>query len=67
MWSLRKSTADVHDAYLVVTFIRETRILGINESTDEMEEVEIPGFDSEAQSLYCGNAGETTIVQVREP
>lgn len=39
---------DVNDAYLVLTFIGETRILGLNDE-DELDEAEIPGFDSNSQ------------------
>lgn len=62
MWSLRDATADAFDKYLVVTFISETRILAINHE-DELEETEVDGFDSGAQTLFCGNAVADQLVQ----
>ena len=39
---------DVYDTYLVLTFVGETRILGLNEE-EELDEADIPGFDLESQ------------------
>lgn len=64
MWSLRASSSDVFDTFLVVSFISETRILAMN-AEDELEETEIDGFDSEAQTLFCHNAVHDQLVQVR--
>eukprot|EP00850_Spirogloea_muscicola_P009452 SM000053S17409 [mRNA] locus=s53:248703:257116:+ [translate_table: standard] len=63
MWSLRASSMDAYDTYLVVTFISETRILAIN-ADDELDETEVEGFDPEAQTLFCGNAVHDQLVQV---
>ncbi|XP_073392348.1 DNA damage-binding protein 1 isoform X2 [Physcomitrium patens] len=63
MWSLRASSSDVYDTFLVVSFISETRILAMN-TDDELEETEIDGFDSEAQTLFCHNAVHDQLVQV---
>ncbi|KMZ57778.1 DNA damage-binding protein 1 [Zostera marina] len=63
LWSLRVSTNDPHDTFLVVSFIGETRILAMN-SEDILEETEIDGFLSEAQTLLCQNALHDQIVQV---
>lgn len=62
LWSLRVSTNDPHDTFLVVSFIGETRILAMN-SEDILEETEIDGFLSEAQTLLCQNALHDQIVQ----
>eukprot|EP01018_Ginkgo_biloba_P003844 Gb_36569 [translate_table: standard] len=62
MWSLRSSTADIFDTFLVVSFYSETRILAMN-SEDELEETEIQGFISDAQTLYCQNAVHDQLVQ----
>ncbi|OIW17905.1 hypothetical protein TanjilG_19874 [Lupinus angustifolius] len=45
MWSLRSSTDDPFDTFLVVSFISETRILAMN-LEDELEETETEGFCS---------------------
>jgi len=63
MWSLRASSSDSFDTFLVVSFISETRILAMN-AEDELEETEIDGFDSEAQTLFCHNAVYDQLVQV---
>ncbi|KAF2317858.1 hypothetical protein GH714_041177 [Hevea brasiliensis] len=52
MWSLRSSTDDPFDTFLVVSFISETRILAMN-LEDELEETEIEGFCSQVQTLFC--------------
>lgn len=56
---------DQFDKYLVVTFIGETRILAMN-MDEELEECEIPGFDADAQTLYCGNVVHDQIIQVTQ-
>ncbi|XP_068656195.1 DNA damage-binding protein 1a-like [Aristolochia californica] len=63
MWSLRTSTDDPYDTFLVVSFISETRILAMN-SEDELEETEIEGFYSQAQTLFCADAIHNQLVQV---
>uniref|UniRef100_A0A061SBD9 DNA damage-binding protein 1 n=1 Tax=Tetraselmis sp. GSL018 TaxID=582737 RepID=A0A061SBD9_9CHLO len=65
IWSLRASAADQHDKYLVVTFVGETRILGLNED-DELEEVELEGLNAEAQTLHCANVAHGQVVQVTQ-
>ncbi|KAK9943023.1 hypothetical protein M0R45_008648 [Rubus argutus] len=63
MWSLRSSTDDLHDFFLVVSFISETRILPMN-IEDELEETEIQGFSSQVQTLFCHDAVFNQLVQV---
>lgn len=63
LWSLRSSTNDPHDTFLVVSFISETRILAMN-MEDELEETEIEGFYAQAQTLFCQNAINDQLVQV---
>lgn len=63
MWSLRSSTDDPHDTFLVVSFISETRILAMN-LEDELEETEIEGFCSQVQTLFCHDAVFNQLVQV---
>lgn len=53
VWSLRSAFMDAHNAYLVLTFVGETRVLGLN-ADDELDEAELPGFDADAQTLWCG-------------
>ncbi|KAL5577340.1 hypothetical protein UlMin_019039, partial [Ulmus minor] len=63
MWSLRSSTDDPFDTFLVVSFISETRILAMN-LADELEETEIEGFCSQVQTLFCHDAVHNQLVQV---
>uniref|UniRef100_A0A2N9GAR2 DNA damage-binding protein 1 n=1 Tax=Fagus sylvatica TaxID=28930 RepID=A0A2N9GAR2_FAGSY len=63
MWSLRSSTDDPFDTFLVVSFISETRILAMN-LEDELEETEIEGFCSQVQTLFCHDAVYNQLVQV---
>ncbi|XVF00511.1 hypothetical protein REPUB_Repub04eG0007500 [Reevesia pubescens] len=63
MWSLRSSTDDPFDTFLVVSFISETRILAMN-IEDELEETEIEGFNSQVQTLFCHDAVHNQLVQV---
>ncbi|KAK0578137.1 hypothetical protein LWI29_005699 [Acer saccharum] len=63
MWSLRSSTGDPFDTFLVVSFICETRILAMN-LEDVMEETKIEGFCSQAQTLFCHDAVYNQLVQV---
>jgi DNA damage-binding protein 1 len=63
IWSLRASSTDTFDTFLVVSFISETRILAMNVD-DELEETEIDGFDSDTQTLFCHNAIHNQLVQV---
>lgn len=53
MWSLRGQWLDEYDQYLVMTFRKETHVLGIDGAT--MGEVDIPGFDDTVQTLSCSN------------
>lgn len=48
MWALRASFQDQHDTYLVLSFVKDTRVLAIS-SEDELGEVEMEGFLSDAQ------------------
>jgi len=53
VWSIRDSFEDVFDTMLVQSFVGETRILGIKD--EEMDEVNVSGFDGSSLTLYCGN------------
>ena len=52
IWSLKATSMDAFDTFLVLTFVGETRILAIN-ADDELDEADIEGFDSEAQVSTC--------------
>ncbi|KAK8987605.1 hypothetical protein V6N11_027351 [Hibiscus sabdariffa] len=63
MWSLRSSTDNPFDTFLVVSFISETRTLAIN-LENELEETEIDGLNSQVQTLFCHDAVYDQLVQV---
>lgn len=63
LWSLKSSFSDLYDMYLVVSFISETRFLAMN-MEDELEEIEIEGFDAQIQTLFCQNAINDLLIQV---
>eukprot|EP00736_Rhodelphis_marinus_P012711 Rmarinus@m.8546 len=62
IWSLRESTDAVYDKYLVQTIFGETRILGLID--ESLEQVEIPGFADDEQTIFCKNVLSDQIVQV---
>jgi len=55
VWSLASPADAAFDKYLVQSFLGETRVLCIE--GDEMEECELPGLDSDAETIFCGNIG----------
>eukprot|EP00571_Detonula_confervacea_P013192 CAMPEP_0172297872 /NCGR_PEP_ID=MMETSP1058-20130122/741_1 /TAXON_ID=83371 /ORGANISM="Detonula confervacea, Strain CCMP 353" /LENGTH=1677 /DNA_ID=CAMNT_0013007075 /DNA_START=54 /DNA_END=5084 /DNA_ORIENTATION=- len=70
MWSLRRKFNEVDDTYLVQSFVRETRVLGVQSVKDDedmedaeegeeeqgaLAEVTIPGFNSSKSTLFAGN------------
>ncbi|KAK1309389.1 DNA damage-binding protein 1 [Acorus calamus] len=63
LWSLRSSTDDIYDTFLVVSFINETRTLAMN-TDDELEEIEIEGFDSQVHTLFCQDSVHNQLIQV---
>ena len=78
MWSIRKSFKDAEDAYLVQSFVGDTRVLGVvaarpsendedEETSGTLEEVVLSGLDATVSSLFVGNVqvGDT-IVQITE-
>ncbi|XP_044976248.1 DNA damage-binding protein 1-like isoform X2 [Hordeum vulgare subsp. vulgare] len=63
LWSLKCSSNDPYDTFLVVTFINKTRFLAINKE-NELVETPIEGFVSETQTLVCGTAIHNQLIQV---
>jgi len=60
MWSLRRRYDDVDDSFLVQSFVRETRILGVQSSTEgDDDEMEEDNNDSEEEE--SGALAEVTI------
>eukprot|EP00026_Physarum_polycephalum_P001286 Phypoly_transcript_01287.p1 GENE.Phypoly_transcript_01287~~Phypoly_transcript_01287.p1 ORF type:complete len:1113 (+),score=155.47 Phypoly_transcript_01287:258-3341(+) len=62
IWSLKPSSSAQYDKYLIVSFVGATRVLAM--TGEELEETEIPGFNLESQTLYCGNVANDQLLQV---
>lgn len=62
IWALRASSDSEHDKYIVLSFVGETRVLSI--TGEELEETEIAGFQSDEQTLFCGNTLNNQFIQV---
>ena len=54
-WSLKNGDDAPHDTFLVVTFMRETRVLAVDDASDEIGECEFEGFVATEQTLWAGN------------
>ncbi|CAH3044667.1 unnamed protein product [Porites lobata] len=63
IWPLRlKKTAKNFDDALLLSFVGQSRILAL--TGEEVEETEIPGFDDNQQTYFCGNVTGDQIIQV---
>ena len=62
IWALKVRSSSGLDNTIVLSFVGHTRVLSLN--GDEVEETEILGFQSEQQTMYCGNVNDSSLVQV---
>lgn len=62
LWSLKVGKNQVKDNHLVVTFPCETYVWML--SGEDVEAIDISGFDLKTQTLFCGNVVYDQIVQV---
>lgn len=62
IWPLKIDTVDQYDNTLVLAFVGQTRVVSFN--GEEVEETQIPGFDTTKQTFYCANVKYDQIVQV---
>ncbi|XP_014287545.1 DNA damage-binding protein 1 [Halyomorpha halys] len=62
IWALKVRSPSGLDNTIVLSFVGHTRVLSLN--GDEVEETEILGFQSEQQTMYCGNVNDSSLVQV---
>lgn len=63
LWSLRSmSESSVYDKFLVMSFVGETRVLGID--NNELGEIEIAGFSTTATTLLALNSTGDHLIQV---
>ena len=63
IWSLKSTTDAPHAAFLVVSFLTETKLLALDED-DQLGEAEISGFHGHAQTLLCSNVDHGQLLQV---
>jgi len=62
MWPLSVATdSALHDT-LVLSFVGHSRVLAYN--GEEVEEIDLEGFQSELQTFYCGNTMGNKMVQI---
>jgi splicing factor 3B subunit 3 len=61
VWSVKRRRDDVHDAYIVVSFINSTIVLSIGQT---VEEVSDSGLDDKKQTLLVALLGDDSLVQV---
>ena len=61
VWTLKRSRGDVHDAYIVVSFVNATLVLSVGET---VEEVTDSGLKPDTPTLSCSLLGEDSLVQV---
>lgn len=62
MWPLSVSTDSDLDDTLVLSFVGHSRVLAY--SGEEVEEIDLEGFQSELQTFYCGNTLDNKMVQI---
>lgn len=62
MWPLRITPDSVLDDTLVLSFVGHSRVLAYN--GEEVEEIDLEGFQSELQTFYCGNTSDNKMVQI---
>lgn len=64
LWSLKiDSVNEFHDT-LVLSFVGQSRVLSLNK--EEVEEIELSGFDGDKQTTFCSNVCHGQIIQVTE-
>lgn len=65
LWALKVGSVNTEfDDTLVLSFVGQSRVLSL--SSDEVEEIDIDGFDGDKQTTFCGNVCCQQIVQVTE-
>lgn len=62
MWPLSVATDSVLDDTLVLSFVGHSRVLAYN--GEEVEEIDLEGFQSDLQTFYCGNTSNNKMIQI---
>ena len=63
LWPLRLNNEARKYDTLVISFVGHSRVLKL--SGEEVEEMELSGFDDEAQTFHCTNVSFNQLIQVR--
>ncbi|KAF8564203.1 hypothetical protein P879_08613 [Paragonimus westermani] len=61
VWTVKRSSEDEYDAYIIVSFVNATLVLSIGET---VEEVTDSGFLGTTPTLTCSQLGDDALVQV---
>ena len=65
LWALKVSSVNTeYDDTLVLSFVGQSRVLSL--SSDEVEEIELEGFEGDKQTTFCANVCCNQIIQVTE-
>jgi len=62
VWSISR---DLNDSFLVLSFINETRVLGMN-MEEELDEVELEALDIDAPTILCADLEGDVFTQVTQ-
>jgi len=62
IWSLNPPTNSSAEKYLIMSFVGETRALSMQ--GEELDEVEIGGFNMDQQTIFCTNLGDNKYIQI---
>jgi len=65
LWALKVSSVNTeYDDTLVLSFVGQSRVLSL--SSDEVEEIELEGFNGDKQTTFCANVCCNQIIQVTD-
>ena len=62
LWSLKRSSSSSEDMYLLLSFLGQTAVLGVEQ--EQLAEVDVAGIDCDRASLHCGNVLDSHVLQV---
>ncbi|KII69875.1 Splicing factor 3B subunit 3 [Thelohanellus kitauei] len=61
VWSVKRTTTDEYDSYIIVSFVNATLVLSIGET---VEEVTDSGLLTNVSTLHCGLLDDDSLVQI---
>jgi hypothetical protein len=64
LFTLRANPTDLHHAYLVISFVANTRVMSVS---DELRDIShLSGFSTDSSTIYCGESVAGFLVQFCE-